>query len=416
MKFKNILLATTVALSMSIPAFAESEVEGIHHWVAESEVEALKVIIDNLSKEGFTWKDSAVGGMSGGNATQALRTRLAAGNPPATMQLLGFEGINWAKEGALQSLNDLYTENGWVDAVPPQIERFLKADGNYFSVPINMHRQNWIWANKAVFDEYDIAIPKTWNELIVSAKKLKKAGVTPIALSDENWQVLEMFEAIVAGQGGADFYKTAIVGLDEEALKSDTMIKAFDTLREIKGLVGENITGRDWAVATSMVASGEAAIQLMGDWAKGEFLAKGMRPGEDFLCFPAPSKTPNFTFIIDAFGMFKTDDANVKAGQVAWAKAIMDPEVQAQFNMIKGSIPARVDVSVENFDACAQQGYADREHAIEEGTLIPGLTEGFAVSPEFAGVFSDVVAQFFVTEMSSEDAVIALVAGINNAR
>ena len=44
------------------------------------------------------------------------------------------------------------------------------------------------------------------------------------------------------------------------------------------------------------------------------------------------------------------------------------------------------------------------------------LTEGFAAKPQFAGVFSDVVGQFFVSDMSSQDAVTALVDGINNAR
>ena len=33
-----------------------------------------------------------------------------------------------------------------------------------------------------------------------------------------------------------------------------------------------------------MVMNGEAAFQIMGDWAKGEFLAAGKKLGKDFLC------------------------------------------------------------------------------------------------------------------------------------
>ena len=411
------LLAASIAF---IPAVAMAEekgkVEGIHHWVSESEVNALKVITDKLATKGYTWQDSAVGGLSGANALQALRTRLAAGNPPTTMQFLGYEGLDWAKEGVLRSLNDLYTKNGWDKALAPQLQAFVKSDDDYISLPINMHRQNWVWANKAVFDKAGLVEPKSWDDLIATGPKLKEAGVIPLAIGDEPWQILEVFEAILIDVNGPDFYKKTVIDLDESALSSDQMVATFDKLRQVRGLVDDGFTGRDWAVATGMVASGKAAMQVMGDWAKGEFLAKGMKPGVDFLCFPTPTATPNYKFVIDAFGVFKIDDPAVVAGQDAWAESIMDPEVQKNFNKIKGSIPARSDVSVDDFDACAQRSFADREAAVASGAMLGGLTEGFAAQPQFAGVFSDVVAKFFVTDMSSKDAVQALVDGINNAR
>lgn len=411
------LLAASIAF---IPAVAMAEekgkVEGIHHWVSESEVNALKVITDKLATKGYTWQDSAVGGLSGANALQALRTRLAAGNPPATMQFLGYEGLDWAKEGVLRSLNDLYAKNGWDKALAPQLLAFVKSDDDYISLPINMHRQNWVWANKAVFDKAGLAEPKSWDDLIATGSTLKEAGVIPLAIGDEPWQILEVFEAILVDVNGPDFYKKTVIDLDESALSSDQMVATFDKLRQVRGLVDDGFTGRDWAVATGMVASGKAAMQVMGDWAKGEFLAKGMKPGVDFLCFPTPTATPNYKFVIDAFGVFKIDDPAVVAGQDAWAESIMDPEVQTNFNKIKGSIPARSDVSVDDFDACAQRSFTDREAAVASGAMLGGLTEGFAAQPQFAGVFSDVVAKFFVTDMSSKDAVQALVDGINNAR
>ncbi|MEW9309789.1 ABC transporter substrate-binding protein [Labrys neptuniae] len=416
MKWTTLLAASILLIPAAAMAQSKGTVEGIHHWVSESEVKALKVITDKLASKGYQWQDSAVGGLSGANALQALRTRLAAGNPPATMQFLGYEGLDWAKEGVLRSLNDLYTKNGWDKALAPQLLAFVKSGDDYISLPINMHRQNWVWANKAVFDKAGISEPKSWDELIGSGDKLKKAGVIPLAIGDEPWQILEVFEAILVDVNGPDFYKKAVIDLDEGALSSDKMVDAFDKLRKVRGLVDDGFTGRDWAVATGMVASGKAAMQVMGDWAKGEFLAKGMKPGVDFLCFPTPTATPNYKFVIDAFGLFKINDAKTTEGQDAWAESIMDPEVQKNFNKIKGSIPARSDVSVDDFDACAQRSFADRKASVENGTMLGGLTEGFAAQPQFTGVFSDVVSKFFVSDMSSKDAVQALVSGINNAR
>lgn len=416
MKLTTLFAASIAFIPAAAMAEEKGKVEGIHHWVSESEVNALKVITDKLATKGYTWQDSAVGGLSGANALQALRTRLAAGNPPATMQFLGYEGLDWAKEGVLRSLNDLYAKNGWDEALAPQLLAFVKSEDDYISLPINMHRQNWVWANKSVFDKAGLAEPKSWDELIATGPKLKEAGVIPLAIGDEPWQILEVFEAILVDVNGPDFYKKTVIDLDESALSSDQMVATFDKLRQVRGLVDDGFTGRDWAVATGMVASGKAAMQVMGDWAKGEFLAKGMKPGVDFLCFPTPTATPNFKFVIDAFGVFKIDDPAVLAGQDAWAESIMDPEVQKNFNKIKGSIPARSDVSVDDFDACAQRSFADREAAVASGAMLGGLTEGFAAQAQFAGVFSDVVGKFFVTDMSSKDAVQALVDGINNAR
>lgn len=415
-KLSSALIASTLALAAALPARAETKIEVLHHWVSESEVAALNTIREALAAKGYGWQDSAVGGMSGGNMQQALRSRLAAGNPPGAMQFIGWEGIDWSAEGVMRDLNDLDKANGWQATIAPQVLPFVKNGENLIAVPINMHRQNWVWANKAAFDKAGIEQPKTWAELIADGEKLKAAGIIPLAIGDEPWQIQVVFDALVSDIGGPDFYRKALVDLDPEALNSDTMKQVFDTLRQVRGLVDDGFNGRDWAVATGMVIDGQAAMQVMGDWAKGEFLAKGLKPGTDFLCFATPSETPSFQFVIDSFGMFKVSDPEVSKAQVALAEVVMDPKVQHDFNLIKGSIPARTDLGVDDFDDCAKKGFEERATAIESNAMLGGATHGFAAQPQFAAVFGDVAAQFFVNEMSSEDAVQLLVDGIDNAR
>lgn len=415
-KFRLALLGS-VALAAAMPANAqETKIEVLHHWVSESEVAAVNVIKNALAERGFGWQDSAVGGMSGANAQQTLRTRLASGNAPGAVQLVGYEGLDWAMEGALRDLNDLAEPNGWKAAIAPQLLPFVEYEGALVAVPINMHRQNWIWANKAAFDKAGVAQPTSWAELIASGDKFKEAGIIPLATGDEPWQIQVLFDAIVADVGGPDFYRSALVDLNEDALASDTMKQVFDTLRGVRGLVDDSYNGRDWAVATNMVIEGQAAMQVMGDWAKGEFLAKGLKPDTDFLCFATPGEAPSFLFNADSFGMFTTSNEGVNEAQAAMAEVVMDPKIQYDFNIIKGSIPARTDVSVEGMDACAQKGFDERAAAMESGRMLGALTHGFAAEPRFTAVFGDVAAEFFVTDMSSEDAVQMLVYGIANAR
>ena len=54
-----------------------------------------------------------------------------------------------------------------------------------------------------------------------------------------------------------------------------------------------------------MVIKGDAAMQIMGDWAKGEFVNAGKEPDQDFLCFRFPGTQGIVTFNSDQFVIFK---------------------------------------------------------------------------------------------------------------
>jgi glucose/mannose transport system substrate-binding protein len=417
MKIYSMLLTAAMSSAVVFPAFAEEKyIEVIHHWVSESEAAALKTVKDDLAKKGIAWKDSAVGGASGANASQALRARLVAGDPPGAMQFVGFEAVTWSQEGALRDLTDIATAGGWAKVLPAQILPFVAPGGKWTTVPINMHRDNWVWGNAKAFKDAGVEPPKTWDELIASGEKFRKIGVIPLAISDEGWQVAKIYDSLMIDTYGPEFYKKAVVDLDDATLRGPEMVKVFQKLRQVRGLADENFAGRDWAVATGMVASGKAAMQVMGDWAKGEFLGKGMKAGKDFLCFPTPAVHPNYLFLMDAFGMFTSTNSDIKDAQDALAATAMDPNVQLKFNLLKGSIPARRDVDLSSFDDCAKESLADREAAIKSGSMYGSLSEGFGNQAQFSSVFLDVVGKFFVTDMSAENAVKQLADGIDNAR
>jgi glucose/mannose transport system substrate-binding protein len=182
---------------------------------------------------------------------------------------------------------------------------------------------------------------------------------------------LTTFEAVALGVGGADFYKKALVQLDPATLKSATMEKVLDTYKRIKPYTDKNAAGRDWNLATAMVIKGEAGMQIMGDWAKGEFVAAGKVPGKDFVCVAAPGTAKSFTFNVDSFAMFKLkNDANVKA-QKDLAAAIMSTDFQETFSLNKGSIPVRLAMKMDKFDDCAKLSSADFVATAKTGSLVP---------------------------------------------
>src|SRR5205814_7435572 len=180
-------------------------------------------------------------------------------------------------------------------------------------------------------------------------------------------------DGVVLSTGGLDFYRKAFIQKDKAALSSDTMLKAFDRMTQLRALVDKDFSNRDWNLASAMVISGKAGFQIMGDWAKGEFINAKKVPGKDFLCWRFPGTQGTVAFNTDQFVMFKLADADKSAAQIKLAAAIMDPAFQSAFNVVKGSAPARTDVPDTAFDECGKKAIKDLAEANKGNTLLGSI-------------------------------------------
>ena len=256
-----------------------------------------------------------------------------------------------------------------------------------------------------------IAVPTTWDELVAAMQKVKDAGKVAVAHGGQPWQDATIFDAVAMSTGGPEFYKSAFIDLDPEALGSDTMTETFDRMTVIRGFVDDNFSGRDWNLASAMVINGEAAFQFMGDWAKGEFLNAGKVPDQDFLCFRFPGTQGEVTFNTDQFAVFKQGDA-LTPEQSALATAIMSPEFQLAFNKVKGSVPARTDLEVTDFDACGQKAYEELKAASASGNLFGSMAHGHANPAAVKNAMYDVITAQFNGEYDSATATEEMVSAV----
>lgn len=413
MKRNHVLkqLAVASALACLGVAVHAGEVEVLHWWTSGGEAKAAAELKASMQKQGHTWKDFAVAGGGGDSAMTVLKSRVVSGNAPAAAQIKGPSIQEWAREGVLANMDAVAKANKWDELLPVVIADGLKYKGNYVAAPVNVHRVNWLWASPAAFQKANAKVPTTWDEFFVAAEALKKAGLVAVAHGGQNWQDFTTFEAVALGVGGADFYKKAFVALDAGTLKSPTMGKVLDTFRKVKGYTDKNAPGRDWNLATAMVIKGEAGMQIMGDWAKGEFLAAGKVPGKDFTCVPAPGSAKAYTYNVDSFALFKLKDAANQKAQQDLAAAIMSPEFQEVFNLNKGSIPVRYGMKLDKFDDCAKTSAADFMTSAKGGALVPSIAHGMAVPSAVEGAIKDVVSQFWNDDkMTSATAMDRLVA------
>lgn len=374
----------------------------LHYWTAGGEAKSVVELKKIMQAKGHVWKDFAVAGGGGDNAATVLKSRVVAGNPPAAAQVKGPAIQEWAAEGVLANLDAVAKAEQWDKLLPGVVADVMKYKGSYVAAPVNVHRVNWMWANTAVLKKSGVAgMPKTWDEFFIAADKVKKSGAIPIAHGGQNWQDFTTFETVVLGVGGAKFYSDALVKLDPKALGSDTMKKSLEIFRRLKTYTDAAAPGRDWNLATAMVMQEKAAFQFMGDWAKGEFLAAGKVPGKDFLCAAAPGSANAYTFNMDSFAMFKLKDSNAQKAQGDLAAAIMGTEFQEVFNLNKGSIPVRLNMSMAKFDDCAKLSSKDFVDTAKTGSLVPSAAHSMAVSPAAEGALKDAVSQFWNSEKIS---------------
>lgn len=385
------------------------DVEVLHWWTSGGEAAALNVLKDDLATKSIGWVDMPVAGGGGEAAMTALRARVTAGDPPTAVQMLGFDILDWAGEGALGDLTEVATAEGWDAVVPAALQGFSKADGKWIAAPVNVHSTNWVWINKAALDATGLAAPTTWDELVAVLDKMKENGITPLGHGGQPWQEATVFDGVVLGMGG-DLYKKAFIDLDPAALGGPEMAEAFNRLIKLRSYVDDNFSGRDWNLASAMVINGEAGMQMMGDWAKGEFLKAGKVPGTDFVCIRFPGTQGSVTFNSDQFAMFNVESDAAKAAQAAMASAIMNPTFQSAFNVVKGSVPARTDVPNDAFDDCGKKGMADLAEANTNGTLFGSMAHGHAAPAAVKNATYDVITAAFNGEYADGAAAAAALA------
>ncbi|GAA0825938.1 MULTISPECIES: ABC transporter substrate-binding protein [Marinomonas] len=395
---------STVALALAAANSQAGEVEVLHWWTSGSEATAINVLKQEMEDAGDTWKDFAVAGGGGESAMTVLKSRAIAGNPPAAAQIKGPTIQEWGDLGFLANIDDVAKAGHWDQILPPVVSNVMKYDGHYVAAPVNVHRVNWLWANPDVFRKAGASIPTTWDQFFVAADKIKKAGFIPLAHGGQAWQDATLFEAIALSEG-TDFYKAAFIDLKDDALKGPKMIDALTTFKKMRQYVDPGFSGRDWNVATSLVINGKAAMQVMGDWAKGEFTSAGKKPGIDYICVPAPGTSGQYTFNIDSLAMFQVDGKDTQKAQKDLARLILEPKFQETFNLAKGSIPVRLGMPRDKFDTCADSSMDAFNAASASGDLLPSMAHGMAVNSMVQGAMFDVITNFFNTEsMTPEQA------------
>ncbi|ENC6422404.1 ABC transporter substrate-binding protein [Aeromonas veronii] len=387
-------LSFSVIALLSAPV-AASQVEVLHWWTSGGEAKAVEVLKSEWTKQGNQWNDFAVQGGGGKSAMTVLKSRALAANPPEAAHLKGYELKEWAGLGFLRDLSPMAEHLGWYSQMPPMVRATLSQNGALMAVPTGIHRVNWLWLNRKIFERNKLTPPTDWAQFVTVADQLKKRGITPLAIGNEPWQLAVLFETVALGEGGKEFYRKAFLEQDSATLTGPDMVRVLTRFQQLRAYVPQKYAGLKWHQATNLLESGGAAMQVMGDWVKGELSAGNYRPGEDIACLPSPGSAGLFSYNLDSIAMFKQRDPTQLQAQGDLAQLLMTPQFQEEFNRVKGSIPALTNPDMSKFDRCAVRSYQDFLLAEKQDNLLPSMAEGMATPTNMRQAILDVLSNFF---------------------
>lgn len=387
-------LSFSVIALLSAPV-AASQVEVLHWWTSGGEAKAVEVLKSEWTKQGNQWNDFAVQGGGGKSAMTVLKSRALAANPPEAAHLKGYELKEWAGLGFLRDLTPMAEYLGWYSQMPPMVRATLSQNGALMAVPTGIHRVNWLWLNRKIFERNKLTPPTDWAQFVTVADQLKKRGITPLAIGNEPWQLAVLFETVALGEGGKEFYRKAFLEQDSATLTGPDMVRVLTRFQQLRAYVPQKYAGLKWHQATNLLESGGAAMQVMGDWVKGELSAGNYRPGEDIACLPSPGSAGLFSYNLDSIAMFKQRDPAQLQAQGDLAQLLMTPKFQEEFNRVKGSIPALTNPDMSKFDRCAVRSYQDFLLAEKQDNLLPSMAEGMATPTNMRQAILDVLSNFF---------------------
>jgi len=356
-----------------------TQVEVFSWWTGGGEAAGLEAMMAVFDKEhpNVDFINAAVAGGAGTNARAVLASRLQANDPPDSWQAHAGQEIigTYVAADQIEPLNDLFESEGWMSVMPDTLIPLISANENIYSVPVNIHRANVLWYNPAVLEETGVSVPTTWDEFLADCATIEAAGRICLSMG-EQWTAMHLMEVVLLGQLGAAKYNALWDGTGDWG--SADVTTALETYATVLDHVNDDAASLTWQDASQLVANGDAAFNMMGDWADGYFSGDtaggnlGLVPGDDYGWAPPPGTDGVFQFLSDSFTLAK--GAPHEDGAMAWLEVAGSKAGQEAFNPVKGSICARTDCDKSLFNEYLQTAMSDWSTDTVVGSLTHGVT------------------------------------------
>ena len=253
--------------------------------------------------------------------------------------------------GYVAELNpDDYTDYGFFDGATAD----FSYDGKLYGLPRNQDLTA-LFYNQAIFDEYDVKVPETYDDLMAAAETFRENGVTPLSINGKDKWILNLFfqDLLVKVSGDQDTIYDAID--QETSFAGDPDIrKTAELYKDLvdAGLFQDSYISADYASAMNLFLQEESAMFYMGAWevgmASNEENSEHFRENVQVMTFPTVTEGEGKATDLVAWnggGFAVSASSAVKDEAIALLNYMMLPDHWAKIGWETGNVVPGQDYS-----------------------------------------------------------------------
>lgn len=213
---------------------------------------------------------------------------------PGWLSTVAPDIVNWhdgermayyAQRGLFEDLSGDWAKNGWNDMYASTKEA-SSYKGKQYAAPTVYY--SWgMFYRKDLFQKVGISgEPKTWDQFLDDCKKLKAAGITPIAVAGrDSWTLAGWFDYLDLRLNGNAFHQKLMAG--DIAYTDPRVKKVYTTWKQLidAGYFIDNSLSYDLDAVQPFLFQGKAAMMLMGTFITGGF-PPNIKPQMGYFQFP----------------------------------------------------------------------------------------------------------------------------------
>jgi raffinose/stachyose/melibiose transport system substrate-binding protein len=200
-----------------------------------------------------------------------LTTVMQSGNPPDIFQTWGGGVLaEYAKVNLVKDITKEVKGTAWGNSMAPGVWEVYSSNGKVYAAPGDAGCITF-WYNKDLLAKVGYtSFPADWDDFITMVKKLKAAGIIPIALGGgDKWPAMHMWSYIALRIGGPQLFQDTFSGKNQKGFEHPDFIKAGQMLADLVALkpYQDGFLGATYNDEAALVGNGVAAMELMGQWA-----------------------------------------------------------------------------------------------------------------------------------------------------
>lgn len=326
-------------------------------------------------------------------------------NPAAPDVFFTWEG-GWAKymidSGYAEPLDRYYEKYSWERELNRAGTSLARIGAHQYFVPTKM-AASVVWYRSDVFERYGLSVPRSWSEMLATARQLKGRGITPFLLANQKrWPAQFMWSALFVNKYGLETYNQLLTR--KIPWTDPRVVDIFALMKSVndEGLFEEGANAVDLTPAITLFASGRSAM-----WYQGSFLLTQFRDDEGlplfpfgFFEFPQVGNEPPTVSVFVEDGLMINSHSPHQDEAAAFLDWVLSKEAQEKALALGIPYPANINVDLNVLPAVPRElGRLIASHSTSTFTHFD-----HALSPAVSNPYLDCLQAVLVGAMSPQEA------------